>query len=82
LEFSDWGLVFYDKNCRFIKRLFIKKFAMKKVELDVKAMVAGIGRKATDEELIEYLNKDIDAIPIPLEEAFAKYTKDNPILEK
>jgi len=55
---------------------------MKKVELDVKAMVAGIGRKATDEELIEYLNKDIDAIPIPLEEAFAKYTKDNPILEK
>jgi len=55
---------------------------MEKVELDVSAMVTGIGRKATDEELIEYLNKDIDAIPIPLEIAFAKYTKEKSILEK
>jgi len=42
-------------------------------ELDVNAMVSGIGRKATDEELIDYLLKETDASPISLEEAFSKY---------
>ncbi len=55
---------------------------MEKMELDVKAMVMGIGRKATDEELIEYLKKDIDAVPISLEIAVAKYKKEESILER
>jgi hypothetical protein len=42
-------------------------------ELDAKAMVTGIGRKATDEELIDYLTKEKDAAPISLEIAFSKY---------
>ncbi len=41
-------------------------------ELDADAMVHGIGRKATDEELIDYLSKD-GGEPISLEEAFSKY---------
>ncbi|PWK80573.1 hypothetical protein LX99_01042 [Mucilaginibacter oryzae] len=45
------------------------------VELDALAMARGIGSKATDEELINYLNKDIDEEGIPLEQAFAKYNK-------
>ena len=41
-------------------------------ELTTEDMVKGIGRKATDEELIEYLSKD-GGTPISLETAFAKY---------
>lgn len=44
------------------------------IELDAVAMARGIGRKATDEELINYLNKDIDEDGIPLEQAFSKYS--------
>jgi hypothetical protein len=43
------------------------------VELDVKALARGIGRKATDEELINYLSKGNEIAPISLDEAFAKY---------
>ena len=43
-----------------------------KRELSTEDMVKGIGRKATDEELIEYLSKD-GGTPISLETAFAKY---------
>ena len=43
-------------------------------ELDVTAMVKGIGRKATDEELINYLTKDAGEEPISLETAFSKYS--------
>ncbi|MFI5160390.1 MAG: hypothetical protein ACHQHN_03895 [Sphingobacteriales bacterium] len=42
-------------------------------ELDTTSMIIGIGRKATDEELINYLLKDNDISPISLEEAFSKY---------
>lgn len=42
-------------------------------ELDVNSMVTGIGRKATDEELVDYLSRETDAVPISLEEAFSKY---------
>jgi hypothetical protein len=42
-------------------------------ELDINAMVRGIGRKATDDELIDYLSKEIDAEPMSLETAFSKY---------
>ena len=43
-------------------------------ELDINSMVSGIGRKASDEELISYLLKDIDAEPLNIEEAFSKYS--------
>lgn len=42
-------------------------------ELTVEDMAFGIGRKATDEELENYLNKGIDEEPIPAHIAFAKY---------
>lgn len=42
-------------------------------ELDIHAMVSGIGRKATDAELIEYLNRETDQAPVDLETAFSKY---------
>ena len=42
-------------------------------ELDINAMVTGIGRKATDEELIDYLNNELDASPVSLQKAFSKY---------
>lgn len=40
--------------------------------LDTEAMDKGIGRKATDEELIDYLSKDAGPF-VGIEEAFAKY---------
>jgi hypothetical protein len=42
-------------------------------ELDINAIAKGIGRKATDDELIDYLSKGCDAEPINLEKAFSKY---------
>jgi len=47
---------------------------MEIIELDINAIVIGIGRKATDEELIRYLVKEADAVPISLEIAFSKYS--------
>jgi gamma-glutamyl phosphate reductase len=44
-------------------------------DLNTIDVARGIGRKATDEELINYLNKDIDEEAIPLDKAFAKYTQ-------
>jgi len=44
-----------------------------KRELSTEDMVKGIGRKATDDELRDYLLKDIDAIPLSFKDAFAKY---------
>lgn len=43
-------------------------------ELTINAME--IGRKATDEELIDYLSKENDVAPISLETAFSKYLDD------
>jgi len=43
-------------------------------ELDLAAMVKGIGRKATDEELMDYLSKNNDAKSLNLEAAFSKYS--------
>jgi len=42
-------------------------------ELNTNAMITGIGRKATDEELIDYLSKD-SGEPIDIEVAFSKYS--------
>jgi hypothetical protein len=44
-----------------------------KKKLCLEDMITGIGRKATDEELLDYLLKEINVIPIGLESAFAKY---------
>jgi hypothetical protein len=46
-------------------------------ELDLNAMVKGIGRRATDEELMDYLSKGNDAKPLDLESAFSKYSSKN-----
>ena len=42
-------------------------------DLEPQDMATGIGRKATDEELINYLLEDKDAGLISLEAAFSKY---------
>jgi hypothetical protein len=42
-------------------------------ELTLEDMVKGIGRKATDEELMDYLLKEKDVAPLKLEDAFEKY---------
>ncbi len=42
-------------------------------ELNTASMVTGIGRKATDAELIDYLSREQDIEPIDLETAFSKY---------
>jgi hypothetical protein len=41
-------------------------------ELDTEAIIKGIGRKATDEELMDYLSKDRGEF-LSLEAAFSKY---------
>lgn len=41
-------------------------------ELEIHVMVTGIGRKATDAELMEYLDRETDLAPIDLETAFSK----------
>ena len=43
-------------------------------ELNTNAMITGIGRKATDEELIDYLSKDNGEEPVDIEVAFSKYS--------
>jgi len=59
---------------RKIVHLVNNYFTMEIIELDINAIVIGIGRKATDEELIRYLVKEADAVPISLEIAFSKYS--------
>jgi hypothetical protein len=44
------------------------------VELDSKALARGIGRKASDEELVSYLSQGKDAGTIEIEKAFSKYS--------
>jgi len=46
-----------------------------KKELCIEDMVKGIGRKATDEELLDYLLKDSSVNPVSLEIAFVNYSK-------
>ncbi len=43
-------------------------------ELNTNAMITGIGRKATDEELIDYLSQGNGGEPIDIEVAFSKYS--------
>jgi len=57
---------------QFAEELGLSATAQDFKELDTAALVKGIGRKATDEELMEYLSKDAGT-PINIEDAFAKY---------
>jgi hypothetical protein len=58
---------------KFAEELGLETVTQDFKELDIQAMVSGIGRKATDAELIEYLNRESDQKPIDLETAFSKY---------
>ena len=46
-------------------------------ELNSLDMATGIGRKATQDELMEYLSRELVAEPIDLETAFSKYLSRN-----
>jgi hypothetical protein len=43
------------------------------IELDANSMARGIGRKAIDEELMDYREKGKDAESVDIEVAFSKY---------
>ena len=58
---------------RFAEELGLETITQDFKELDIRALVSGIGRKATDAELIEYLTRESDQTPIDLGTAFSKY---------
>ena len=62
---------------QFAEELGLSATAQDFQELGIEAMVKGIGRQATDEELLDYLLKDNDGASISLETAFAKYLNKN-----
>ncbi|MDB5091301.1 MAG: hypothetical protein JWR09_5295 [Mucilaginibacter sp.] len=66
-----------DKKTRLLKQLAeelgLSATTQDFEELGIDSMVKGIGRKATDEELMTYLSKEIESEPIDLEVAFSKY---------
>lgn len=58
---------------KFAEELGLQTITQDFKELDIQAMITGIGRKASDAELIDYLSREQDAEPIDLEAAFSKY---------
>lgn len=62
-----------DLLIRFAEELGLQAVTQDFKELDTVAMVTGIGRKASDPELIDYLSRELDAEPVDLETAFSKY---------
>jgi hypothetical protein len=58
---------------KFAEELGLEAKAQDFRELSASDMANGIGRKATDEELLEYLLKDQDKPVFSLEIAFSKY---------
>jgi hypothetical protein len=62
-----------DLLIKFAEELGLDTITQEFKELDSFAMARGIGRKATDAELIDYLSRQSDAGPIDLETAFSKY---------
>jgi hypothetical protein len=58
---------------RFAEELGLQTITQDLKELDTLAMVTGIGRKATDAELIDYLSREPGSEQIDLEVAFSKY---------
>ena len=55
------------------KELGLQASTLEFKELNQLSMATGIGRKATDEELMDYLSRELDSQPIDLETAFSKY---------
>jgi hypothetical protein len=62
-----------DLLIKFAEELGLQTVTQDFKELDIVAIATGIGRKATDAELIDYLSRGQDAEPIDLETAFSKY---------
>jgi hypothetical protein len=58
---------------RFAEELGLQTITQDFKELDTLVVASGIGRKASDAELIEYLSRESDIEPIDLEAAFSKY---------
>jgi hypothetical protein len=58
---------------KFAEELGLQTLTQDFKELDTLTLATGIGRKATDAELIDYLSRELDAEPIDLETAFSKY---------
>ena len=58
---------------KFAKELGLETIAQDFKELSTFSIATGIGRKATDAELIEYLSRETNKEPIDLETAFSKY---------
>lgn len=62
-----------DLLIRFAEELGLKTLTQDLKELSPVDMAKGIGRKATDAELIDYLSRGQGTQPIDLETAFSKY---------
>jgi hypothetical protein len=62
-----------DLLIRFAEELGLQTITQDFKELDAMSMATGIGRKATDAELIDYLSRETDTEPLDLEIAFSKY---------
>jgi hypothetical protein len=58
---------------RFAEELGLQTITQDFKELDTHVMATGIGRKASDAELMEYLSWESDIELINVEEAFSKY---------
>jgi hypothetical protein len=58
---------------RFAEELGLQTIKQDFKELDAQSMALGIGRKASDTELIDYLSRDSGTEPMDLETAFSKY---------
>lgn len=58
---------------RFAEELGLQTVTQDFKELSTADIAKGIGRKATDAELIDYLSREQDAEPVDLEKAFSKY---------
>ena len=58
---------------RFAEELGLQTITQDFKELDALSIASGIGRKASDAELMEYLSRESDIEPIDLEAAFSKY---------
>jgi hypothetical protein len=62
---------------KFAEELGLQTITQNFKELDTMAMVTGIGRKATDAELMDYLSRELDTEPMDIETAFSKYSSKN-----
>ena len=58
---------------RFAEELGLQTITQDFTALNAQSMATGIGRKASDAELMDYLSQELDAKPIDLEVAFSKY---------